>query len=63
MTANMSSESAGAAPKSNTQLYIIIGVVVALLLCCCCVLAVVGWFYGDQIVEQFSQAAASIQWL
>ena len=35
--------------KNNTP--IIIGVVVGVLLCCCCITAVVGWQYGDAIVQ------------
>jgi hypothetical protein len=35
--------------KSNTG--IIIAVVVAVLLCCCCAIAVVGWQYGDVIMQ------------
>jgi hypothetical protein len=35
--------------KSNTGL--IIGVVVVVLLCCCCITAVVGWQYGDTIMQ------------
>ena len=39
------------------QRNIIIAVVVALLLCCCCAaVGLIGWFYGDQIVEQFGLA-------
>ena len=42
--------------KSNTGLIIAI-VVIALLLCCCCVILVgVGWGYGDQLMDLFSQA-------
>jgi len=45
--------SAGPAPKKNNT-PIIIGVVVVLLLCFCCVVAVVGWQYGDQIMQQMN---------
>jgi hypothetical protein len=36
--------------KTNTTLIIIL-VVVAVLLCCCCLVIVLGWQYGDQIME------------
>ena len=41
--------------KSNTQMIIII-VVLVVLVCCCCLASILGflWFYGDQLVEQFS---------
>lgn len=41
-------------PKNNKN--IIIAVVAALLiLCCCClVIGVLGWTYGDQIIEALS---------
>ena len=42
--------SAGPAPQRNNT-PIIIGVVAVLLLCCCCV-AIGGWLYGDQILQQ-----------
>lgn len=35
--------------KSNTTL--IIAVVAAVVVCCCCAIALVGWFYGDQIIQ------------
>jgi hypothetical protein len=35
--------------KSNTGM--IIGIVVVVLLCCCCITAVVGWQYGDLIMQ------------
>jgi hypothetical protein len=38
------------APKKNNTT-IIIAVVVVVLLCCCCITAVVGWQYGDTIVQ------------
>lgn len=40
-------------PKdSNRTLVIILAIVGVLLLCCCCVtIAVLGWMYGDAIVE------------
>ena len=38
------------APKKNNT-PIIIGVVVVVVLCCCCITAVVGWQYGDAIVQ------------
>jgi flagellar basal body-associated protein FliL len=43
------------AKKSNTQMIIII-VVLVLVVCCCCLISSVGfmWFFGDQLVEQFS---------
>ncbi len=34
----------------NTTL-IIIAVVIFLMLCCCCLIIVLGWFYGDAILE------------
>ena len=45
--------SAGPAPQRNNT-PIIIGVVVGLLLCCACVVAVLGWQYGDQILQQLN---------
>jgi hypothetical protein len=38
--------------KSNTGL--IIGIVVVVLLCCCCITAVVGWQYGDTIMQSLN---------
>lgn len=38
--------------KSNTGL--IIGVVVVVMLCCCCITAVVGWQYGDAILQSLN---------
>jgi flagellar basal body-associated protein FliL len=40
-----------AAPKKNNTTLIIIIVVVVLLCCCCAVLGVLGWNYGDQIMN------------
>jgi hypothetical protein len=39
----------GEPKKTNTTL--IIAVVAAAVLCCCCVVGLVGWFYGDQIMQ------------
>jgi hypothetical protein len=42
---------------NSNQTMIIAAVVVVLLLCCCCAAtAIVGWFFGDQIVEQLGLA-------
>lgn len=38
------------APKKNNT-PIIIGVVVVVVLCCCCLTAVLGWQFGDQILQ------------
>ena len=38
--------------KNNTPL--IIGVVVVVLLCCCCLIAVVGWQFGDTIMQSLN---------
>jgi hypothetical protein len=38
------------APKKNNTT-LIIAIVVVVLLCCCCITAVVGWQYGDTIVQ------------
>lgn len=46
--------------KSNTNLIIII-VVVVVLLCCCCGLALLAWFYGDQVINQFNSSTSFIQ--
>lgn len=40
------------APKKNNTT-IIIAVVVVVLLCCCCITAVVGWQYGDTLMQSF----------
>lgn len=48
----MNEVSGGLSPepkKSNTTLIIVIVAVV--LLCCCCITAVVGWQYGDALVQ------------
>lgn len=37
--------------KNNTTL--IIAIVVVVLLCCCCITAVVGWQYGDTLMQSF----------
>jgi hypothetical protein len=51
---------AGTPSQGNNQRTIIIIVVVALVLLCCCCAAIglVGWFYGDQIVEQLGLSRA-----
>lgn len=38
------------APKKNNT-GLIIGIVVAIVLCCCCALIVVGWQFGDQLLQ------------
>ena len=38
--------------SNNRNLIIAIVATVVILCCCGAALAVVGWFYGDQIVEQ-----------
>jgi hypothetical protein len=38
--------------KSNTGM--IIGIVVVVLLCCCCAIAIGGYFYGDQIMQNLN---------
>ncbi len=46
----------GAPKKTNTTLIIII-VAVAVLLCCCCLVLVLGYFFGDQILEALGLAS------
>jgi hypothetical protein len=43
------------AKKSNTQLIIII-VILVVVVCCCCLISTLGflWYFGDEIVKQFS---------
>ncbi len=39
-------------PKNNNKTILIAVVVVLLLLCCCCLATgILGWNYGDQIIE------------
>jgi len=40
-----------AKPEKNNRTTIIIVAVVAVLLCCCCATLILGWNYGDQIVN------------
>ena len=42
----------GTPKKNNTT--IIIAVVVVVLLCCCCITAIVGWQYGDTIMQSLN---------
>lgn len=44
--------SSDAPKKNNTP--IIIGVVVVVLLCCCCITAIVGWQFGDTIMQSLN---------
>jgi hypothetical protein len=46
--------------KTNTTLIIIV-VVVVVLLCCCCLVAVLAYFYGDQIMEALGLAGLFLQ--
>lgn len=48
--------------QSDNQRNIIITVVAVLLLCCCCSIfvGIVGWFYGDTILEQFGRALPGV---
>ena len=41
------------APKKNNT-PIIIGVVVVVILCCCCITAIVGWQFGDTIMQSLN---------
>jgi|GEM_PF-2272176 len=44
----------------GNQRNIIIVVVVVLLLCCCCAaIGLVGWFYGDQIMEMLGRTVSA----
>jgi hypothetical protein len=43
---------------SNNRAVIIAVVVVVLLCCCCLAVGVIGWFFGDAIVEQLGLALA-----
>jgi hypothetical protein len=45
-----------AAPKKTNTTLIIIIVVVALLLCCCCLIVVLGYLYGDQVLQWLGYA-------
>ena len=40
-----------AKPEKNNRTTIIIVSVVAVLLCCCCATLLLGWNYGDQILN------------
>ena len=40
-----------AKPEKNNLTTIIIVAVVAVLLCCCCATLLLGWNYGDQILN------------
>lgn len=39
---------------------IIVAAVVLVLLLCCCLILVLGWLYGDTVVEQFSRVAPGL---
>lgn len=42
---------------SNNRTMIVVAVVAVVALgCCCALLAVIGWFYGDAIVQQLGLA-------
>lgn len=52
----MDSGTPSPAPANNQRNIIIAVVVVLVLLCCCCsAIGIVGYLYGDQIVQQFGR--------
>jgi hypothetical protein len=42
-------------PKSKKTTWIIIAIIIVLLCCCCIAIVVLGYTYGDQIIEQLGE--------
>jgi hypothetical protein len=46
-------------PKSKKTTWIIIAIIIVLLCCCCIIIGVLGYNYGDQVIEQLGEMGIS----
>ena len=51
------------APKNNRNMIIAVVAALVLLCCCCSMIGLVGWLYGDAIIEQLDSFSRTLPFI